>query len=406
MIEEGNDIAISGRHSQQLRDEVHDHIKDNINEIVNQAAEEVMLKQQQSSIVQGDVEQVLDDLDRDLSETFNLNASAIEVNADVHESLWQLDGHRDSEDNESLKSISPAPSIDLNQSCELADKTSTPIKVRTIKKHSKVNRELTSKPGTTIRPNVEDIEWDIGGSEQVENAEKSAKSSASETASKIIRSTTRLTSAYTTIDNQADYDIISSEKLENVSQTGSIDNDMHDQEPENLIIAGQVDDGEQALLYDDDIDIDEVILVQTPGSDFGSESGHFLIRECLETKTISKTKVENGEKIEEITVITEEHFPDGQVLMHKEEKQTKRTPSSEQEDASRELGFTNISTSINSDTDSDSRIESPYQIVQSSTASGNNKNVTTTRKRFGSSSSSDVALHETGGELSDDEPGT
>lgn len=417
------------RYSQQERDEVHGQIKDNITEIVNQAAEEVMLKKQQSPVEQHDVERVLNELERDLVEKCNFAASAIEVNADVHETSWQGDGDDDSDENGSATSQSPIPPTDSNQSGDSkiplpAGKTSTPIKVRTIKKHSKVNRELTSKPGTTIRPAVEDIEWDIGNGGQQPVIEETIVNTTTTTiettpvaskASKIPKSKGRSSMQDVGIDEQTHIDVISTANLENVVRIDSTDEELDDQEPENLIITGHVDDGEQAMLYDDDDDIDEVILVQTPGSDFAPDSEEFSVRESrIGTRTISKATVKDGEIIEEITVITEEHLPNGQVIVRKEEHQTKRTASnsgttssSGHDDASRDLITTNTnnSLSINSESDSDSRGGSPYQMVRPSTGSGTTKS-TTTGRTLGSSSGSDVALHEAGGELSDDEPGT
>lgn len=42
----------------------------------------------------------------------------------------------------------------------ISSKTSSPVKVKTIKKHSKVNREILSKVPISVRPAVGDIEWE------------------------------------------------------------------------------------------------------------------------------------------------------------------------------------------------------------------------------------------------------
>lgn len=401
------------RFSQQEKDELQEQIRDNITEIVNQAAEEVS-----KHYPERDVEEVLDELERDLEQKIKI-ASSIKVNADVHEA----DQHDEDSDGgkESSDSVSPPPGDQLPATESriplAAGRTSTPIKVRTIKKHSKVNRELTSKPGTTIRPAVEDIEWDIASGPQGEPTNVISTSTTTKTSkSRIPKS--KLKTDYD--EDLSNVKIISTVNLENVVSAMSSDDDRYDrddQEPENLIITGEVDDGDHAMMYgDDDDDIDEVILVQTPGSDFAPDTEELSTKgKRIETRTVKETITKDGATTEQITVITEEHYPNGEVVVRQQQQQQyKRAPSSGtmsssgpsgQEDNSRDtITTTNNSLSINSESDSDSRGGSPYQMVRPSTGSGTNRSGA--GKTTGSSSGSDVALHEAGAELSDDEPGT
>lgn len=412
---------------QQQKDELHDQIKENITDIVNRAAEEVFLKKQPVQ----DVEEVLNELERDIEQ--KMTRPSIKVNADVHESLRQICDSDQDESTVKTNAITPttlnAPDITNNEEIQtdsriplLAGKTSTPIKVRTIKKHSKVNRELTIKPGATIRPTVEDIEWAAGNQFiPTENTlVTTTKTTTRSSKSKIPKSKLKLVSS----DNdQTDVKVISTHNLENVFDDGlSDDEHSHgddDQEPENLIITGEVDDGDHSVLFGDDDDIDEVILVQTPGSDFTPDSDEFLAKESNNERKVTTEIIKSADgTTTQITVITEQNSANGQLAEQKQQKQennetaTKGTVGSSipsgQENISRDtLTNTNNSISINSESDSDSRGESPYQLVRPSTGSGTNKS--TAGKTLGSSSGSDVALccsDEAGAELSDDEPGT
>lgn len=369
---------------------------------MNKAAEEVLLKQSPDH----DVEEVLNELERDLEQKCKIPTS-IKVNADVHESH----GHDlESDENDSSRSVSPTLADESKGESRIplpSGKTSTPIKVRTIKKHSKVNRELTSKPGSTIRPAVEDIEWDVVNTNLPAEDHVTTKTTTT-TTTKITKSKIPK-SKLKTVQDDGQTKVISSVDLDNVIKPVSSDDD--DEEPGHLIITGEVGDGEHALLYGgDDDDIDEVILVQTPGSDYTPDSEEFSNKGSrIETQTIRKTIGDDGATTEEITIITEEHYPSGEIVVTQQQQQHQQSKSSSgptiMEDTSRDTNTnTNMSLSINSESDSDSRGGSPYQVVRPSTESGATRS--TTGKTLGSSSGSDVALHEGGAELSDDEPGT
>lgn len=118
-------------------------------------------------------------------------------------------------------------------------------------------------------------------------------------------------------------------------------------------------------------DIDEVLLVQTPadGDDLNQQ---------------------NIKPSELISITTEEHYPNGSIVVQ------------EQQSFLSSDDLQTRSFSINSESDSDSRGESPYQLRHHVLSSG----IRGDKMMVGSSSGSDVALHEAGAELSDDEPGT
>lgn len=259
--------------------------------------------------------------------------------------------------------------------------TSTPIKVKTIKKHSRVNRELnTNAAAAPIRPAVGSIEWDLRDD-----------------------STTGITE-------------ISTLNLEDVSSP----NEHQSYEPVVIISPSDDYSGE----------IDEVILVQTPGddgdvdeddADDDYDADQFSPRHTTIVTTTTQP----------ICVTTEEHYANGDIVVQRPPQPAPRTITTSaalpQLTISTDDDAQTHSLSINSESDSEDGARRDVAVTTTRTTS---TTITTNtsgdtgagldsigrghtagggggEKTFGSSSGSDVALHEPGVELSDDdEPGT
>lgn len=245
----------------------------------------------------------------------------------------------------------------------VSSKTSTPIKVKTIKKHSKVNRDIV-KPPQPIRPAVNDIEWDVPSGTGREDDEQITE--------------------------------ISTLNLEDVGP--------NDNESFAPVIISPSDD------YSGEID--EVILVQTAADDdlLDSESGDKSdenVAHFVSTKTTTQTIVgDNGEQYTITT--TEEKFSHGdedrqqipEIVVRQHSQQESQPISSED--------LPTMSLSLNSESDSESHYGRDG--ANGDCKKSINSNASPIRgvgdKTFGSSSGSDVALHEPGAESSDDETGT
>lgn len=247
----------------------------------------------------------------------------------------------------------------------VSSKTSTPIKVKTIKKHSKVNRDIVKQP-QPIRPAVNDIEWDVpSGSGKDDDDEQITE--------------------------------ISTLNLEDVGQD--------ENESSAPVIISPSDD------YSGEID--EVILVQTADDDHDDlldseivDKSDENVAQFVSTKTTTQTIVgDNGEQYTITT--TEEKFSNGEGDRQQIPEIVVRQHLQESQPISSE-DLPTMSLSLNSESDS----ESHYGRDGASSECKNSVNPSASPirgvgdKTFGSSSGSDVALHEPGAESSDDDPGT
>lgn len=331
-----------------------EEIQQDIEKIIARAEQEVNSKEDTIS-------EVLDEFERDLESKVEQSPPVVPFETEKLTSLTSsfIEGEKQNQ--------LPASEAKVESKIPVSSKTSTPIKVKTIKKHSKVNRDLLAKQTAQTRPAVGDIEWDlVGGSGNEQITE------------------------------------ISTLNLEDVSSP----NEHQSYEPVVIISPSDDYSGE----------IDEVILVQTPGDDGDLDEDNDDEHQICSTKRHKKRitemvtkKTTNG--IEEITITTEEHYPNGEIVRREQTEQHHITP---QFTISTDDDLQTMSLSINSESDSDSPgggIESPYPSGGRAT---NNESVDGTtgtsssrggEKTFGSSSESDVALHEAGAELSEDEPG-
>lgn len=264
--------------------------------------------------------------------------------------------------------------------------TSTPIKVKTIKKHSRVNRELnTNVAAAPIRPAVGSIEWDLHD------------------------------------DTSTGITEISTLNLEDVCSP----NEHQSYEPVVIISPSDDYSGE----------IDEVILVQTPGDDGDvdeddADDDYDVDQFSPRHTTIVTTTTTTQRSGEPICVTTEEHYPNGDIIVQRPPQPAPRTitvaAALPQLTISTDDDAQTHSLSINSESDSE---DGARRDVAVSTTRTTSTTITTNtsgdtgagldsigrgrtgggggEKTFGSSSGSDVALHEPGVELSDDdEPGT
>ena len=213
-----------------------------------------------------------------------------------------------------------------------ANKTSTPIKTKTIKKHSKVNREII-KSTAQHRPNVGDIDWDMPATNQV--------SSSDETEPK----EENIIKEFSTLN------------LEDVSSP----NEQRSFDPIIIISPSEEYSGE----------IDEVYLIQT-------------LDDSLEDE-VDK----NGFNVKD-------------VQQRQQQQQQKPTIITTDDD------LQTMSLSMNSESDSESHGEVNFNAERRTEGVGSAEEFTNSSSRcgektFGSSSGSDVALHEPGAELSDDD---
>lgn len=265
--------------------------------------------------------------------------------------------------------------------------TSTPIKVKTIKKHSRVNRELnTNVAAAPIRPAVGSIEWDLHDD-----------------------TTTGITE-------------ISTLNLEDVSSP----NEHQSYEPVVIISPSDDYSGE----------IDEVILVQTPGDDGDvdeddADDDYDADQFSPRHTTIVTTTTTTQRSGEPICVTTEEHYPNGDIIVQRPPQPAPRTiastPALPQLTISTDDDAQTHSLSINSESDSEDGARRDVAVTTTTRTTSTTITTNTSgdtgagldsigrghtgggggEKTFGSSSGSDVALHEPGVELSDDdEPGT
>lgn len=328
-------------------------IQQNIADIVAEAERHVNedISQQEDTI-----SDVLDEFDR------QLETKVAEVTEEVHDSKVKF-----AEEPETISKITktfiemeakphPKPKEEIitttttttiESRIPVSSKTSTPIKVKTIKKHSKVNRDIV-KPPQPIRPAVNDIEWDVPSGSGKEDDEQITE--------------------------------ISTLNLEDVGPD--------DNESSAPVIISPSDD------YSGEID--EVILVQTADDDLlDGKAAQFS-----STKTTTQTIVgDNGEQYTITT--TEEKFSNGNEDRQIPEIVVRQHLQDSQPISSEDLPT--MSLSLNSESDS----ENHYGLDTASSEFKKSVNPNASPIRgVGSSSGSDVALHEAGAESSDDDPGT
>lgn len=335
-------------------------IQQNIADIVAEAERHVNedISQQEDTI-----SDVLDEFDRQLEikvaeATKGLHEQKVKF-SDEPETLSTITKNFIESESKPNEKIVSTTTTTIESRIPVSSKTSTPIKVKTIKKHSKVNRDIV-KPPQPIRPAVNDIEWDVPAG--------SAK-------------------------DEEQITEISTLNLEDVGE--------NENESFAPVIISPSDD------YSGEID--EVILVQTADDDLldsesVDKSDDENVAQFVSTKTTTQTIVgDNGEQYTITT--TEEKFSDKDrpqipeivVRQHLQESQ----PISSED-------LPTMSLSLNSESDS----ESHYGRDGASDEFKKSVNPSASPirgvgdKTFGSSSGSDVALHEAGAESSDDDPGT
>lgn len=249
--------------------------------------------------------------------------------------------------------------------------TRIPSKIKTIKKHSKANAAVTGG-----RPAVVDIEWgdvphSVGASEFVEEV-------------RAVR------------PEHMDFTEISTINLEDVSSPNE-----HQPDAEPMVIISPGDD------YSGEID--EVILVQTPGDDGD-----------IDERSGAASEVDQFSPHRRAICITEEHHtpkaaprssvpPPPQLTISSDDDGhiTSLSIQSEEDGGGfrDEFGLPFVAPSTGATTTTRTTVTHSSFGDENSTGIPNVRTTTTTEKTFGSSSGSDVALHEAGAELSEDDPG-
>lgn len=244
----------------------------------------------------------------------------------------------------------------------VASKSPSAIKVKTIKKHSKVKRDLNVKD-VQPRPTVDEIEWDIVEGDEKRDDQREVDD----------------------IDDEPlnEHDVIkeiSTLALEDVHQMSS--NDQSD--PIVLISSGDSYSG----------DIDEFFLIETPNNfhppphrhrrDNDDNNGADDDYESRDSRTITtKTTREYGpDGQEKVTIVREETGPEGEIIVTEE----------------------TYTGGIGSESDDDGHASpADVQFIKQSSYEQTPRQLS---KTLGSSSGSDVALHEAGENSSEDETGT
>lgn len=325
------------------------------------------------------IEHVLDEFERELDMSTPIESTGGVQQPGTLSHLTQTFIDNESSANRPSVAESPSPPI-VSRIPVSATKTSTPIKVKTIKKHSKVNRDLAKQSTAATRPTVGDIEW------------KSIIDASASTTANTDDDDGKCEEVPAMTDHRPTQQIteISTLNLEDVTSP------FEHQSFEPVVILSPSDD------YSGEID--EVILVQTLGDDYGYDDDDDDDRRACDLE------MERCDDDDDGAVATARRMGD-------DCRRVTTVPGTVSADDLQ----TTPSLSINSESDSDSRVESPYQLrrnilmdlARSDTDAARAAEATASltaggsgcEKTMGSSSGSDVALHEAGAELSDDEPG-
>lgn len=236
-------------------------------------------------------------------------------------------------------------------------RTSSPAaKIKTIKKHSKVKKDLNVND-VQQRPTVGDIEW----GEEKRDTEREVED---------------IDDDYEENDDEEElneHDVIkefSTLALEDVQQMSS--NDQSD--PIVLISSGDDYSG----------DIDEFFLIEAPNN--------LTHRHESKTITTRTTREYDQDGNEKLTILREERGSDGEIIITEEIHDSSTDPY--------------VSRTINSDSDTVGQISPVDEHQEEYTKQTFGQNSRGLSKTLGSSSGSDVALHEPGAESSEDETGT
>lgn len=265
--------------------------------------------------------------------------------------------------------------------------SSIPVKkVKTIKKHSKVRKDLNVQDVVQHRPTVGDIEW----GEEKRDTEREVEDIDDDEDEVVEEEDDELE-----LDPNDVIKEISTLALEDVQQLSSLDQS----DPIVLISSG-----------DDDYsgDIDEFILIEAPNNYTQARHQMQQRREQLqqeqeayhENQTISTTTTRefDAEGRETVTIRREEYGPDGEIIVTEETHDSNDYPPT--------LG----SHTINSGSDTDEQLSPVDEIHERHLGNNSKQHMENSRgqsKTLGSSSGSDVALHEPGAaDSSEDETGT
>lgn len=270
----------------------------------------------------------------------------------------------------------------------VAAKTSTPIKVKTIKKHSKVTKDIKKQP-VSSRPTVGDIEWEQPASPpspQKEQSPQKERSPQNEQSPQKQRSPQKEQSPQKERSPQKE----SPKKKEKSPKKGK--SPPKEQSPQKEVAVVKNDEPiEISSLQLEDITAqnnmssDPTIL----NNDYSSNDEIVTEVEHLvkSIKTKKMTQI-NPDGSEIITIITETQGPDGEVVVSQETINTTAEQATE------------LKNRGNSESDSDN-----FDVQQKSLVTQSQSQSSTKGRTIESSSGSDVALHEPGTELSDDETG-
>lgn len=267
--------------------------------------------------------------------------------------------------------------------------SSIPVKkVKTIKKHSKVRKDLNVQDVVQHRPTVGDIEW----GEEKRDTEREVEDIDDECVEEDDDDDEQEIDANDVIKE------ISTLALEDVQHLSSLDQS----DPIVLISSG-----------DDDYsgDIDEFILIEAPNNYTAARHQQEMMQQQQqrkqneifhENKTISTTTTReyDTEGREIVTIRREECGPDGEIIVTEEIHDSSDYPQPSH--------GSHFIQSYGSDTDEqlspvDETTQDDQILSCSKTLENNSRQQS---KTLGSSSGSDVALHERGAESSEDETGT
>ncbi|XP_065088760.1 ankyrin-3-like isoform X3 [Ochlerotatus camptorhynchus] len=266
-------------------------------------------------------------------------------------------------------------------------------KVRTIKKHSKVNIKINKQ--LAHRPNVEDIEWEVTPSAAEEPTEVVTKE-------------------------------ISSVNLEDVSNDRRYSLDRMDPSPGTLRVdAGRMFEKSFSTPGDDEQKTEQIVIISSDNNiseaaaDYSGDIDEFIFVQTSPENYAKMDKEQNATDEDDnsnLVIITEEHY-DYEMEDDRRSSVIDQSPDQDDDDDSPQKFIVGGSSSSESDED---RLGGGRRDLTPNQAEGSNcptPSITVTQpgatsatggasyssRTGGSSSGSDVALHETGGELSDDD---
>nr|XP_029709270.1 ankyrin-3 isoform X2 [Aedes albopictus] len=326
-----------------------------------------------------------------VSEQIPVDAEAVveDVQEIIQAAIAEHDTTGDDEDEEDLEGDESPDDFE-----QLDLETDKSGKVRTIKKHSKINVKIN--PQLAHRPNVEDIEWEVtpamaGDDQGVEQTEVVTKE-------------------------------ISSVNLEDVSNDRRYSLDRMDPSPGSLRVdAGRMFEKSFSTPGEGEQKTEQIVIISSDNNisevaaDYSGDIDEFIFVQTSPENYAKMEKDQNATDEDDnsnLVIITEEHYD---YEMEDDDRRSSVIDQSPQDDdddspqkfivggSSSESDEDRLGKDLAPDQPVGSNCPTPSITVTQPGATSATGVASYSSRTGGSSSGSDVALHETGGELSDDD---